>query len=51
MEFGYFQGRLTQTGFACEDPARPVLKMMTVVNSEGSIVNFIVTPTLTLSIM
>jgi hypothetical protein len=46
MEFGYFQGRLTQIrDLPGEDPGTAgCFKMMTVVNSEGSIVNFIVTP-------
>lgn len=46
MEFNYFQGRLTQIrDLQSEDPSTAgCFKMMTLVNSEGSIVNFVVTP-------
>jgi hypothetical protein len=46
MEFGYFQGRLTRIrDLPAEYPGTAgCYKMMTVVNSEGSIVNFVVTP-------
>ena len=46
LEFKYFQGRLTQIrDLWAEDPSTAgCLKMMTVVDSDGSIVNFVVTP-------
>ena len=46
MEFGFFQGRLTQIrDLLTEDPSTAgCLKMMTLVDGDGSIVNFVVTP-------